>query len=92
MTSFGYSTTFATIFFSFIAQDIPVDPKRSSGRILIFTTCLTGAFLLWSYSASLISFLTIENVNFPIKSFQVRFFTKLCHLNIKLEKFKIHKF
>ena len=72
MKSSGYSTAFATVYFSFIAQDIPVDPKRIPGRILIFTTCVTGALLFWSYSASLVSFLTIENTNFPIKTYAVR--------------------
>ena len=72
MKSSGYSTAFTTVYFSFIAQDIPVDPKRIPGRILIFTTCVTGALLFWSYSASLVSFLTVENMDFPIKTYTVR--------------------
>ncbi len=61
----------STVFYSFIGLDIPVEPKQISGRILCLSICLTGAILFWSYSAGLVSFLTFEKYNFPIKSLQV---------------------
>ena len=70
----SYSTAFETVYFSFLAQDIPIYPRGIPGRVLILTTCVTGALLFWSYSASLVSFLTFEKIDFPIKSYQVRFF------------------
>ena len=72
--TYNYSTAFETVYFSVLAQDIPIYPRGIPGRVLILTTCVTGALLFWSYSASLVSFLTIEKIDFPIKSYQVRFF------------------
>jgi hypothetical protein len=61
----------ATVFYSFIGLDIPLDPNRISHRILVISTCLTGGLLFWSYSAGLVSFLTIEKFDYPVKSFAV---------------------
>jgi len=45
--------------------------KGVPSRILIFSLCVTGALLFWSYSACLTSFLAAEKLTFPITSFSV---------------------
>jgi len=67
------SNSLATVSFSSLALDIPVKPIGIPRRILIFSVCLTGALLYWSYCACLVSFLTAEKVVFPITSFSVSF-------------------
>jgi hypothetical protein len=61
----------ATVFYSFIAQDISTEPSSVSGRILVLSVCITGAVLFWSYSAGLVSFLTVEKYEYPIKTLNV---------------------
>jgi len=63
----------AIVFYSFLALDIPIKPRGVPRRILIFSVCLTGALLYWSYSACLVSFLTAEKIIFPITSLSVSF-------------------
>ena len=61
----------ATVFYSFIGLDIPINPIKTSNRILVMSICLTGGLLFWSYSAGLVSVLTIEKFDYPIKSYYV---------------------
>jgi hypothetical protein len=61
-----------TVFYSWIGKEIPVNPTRTSGRIIIFSTCITGALLIWSYNAGLVSYLTVETIIFPITNLQVK--------------------
>jgi hypothetical protein len=60
-----------TVFFSFIGLGTETDPKSLSSRILLISIYITGAILFWSYSAVLVSFLTVEKIDFPIKTFKV---------------------
>ena len=66
------SQSFATVFFSFIGKEIPINPYRISGRIIVLCTSMTGALLVWSYSACLVSFLTVDTIIFPISNVKVR--------------------
>ena len=61
----------ATAFYSLLGLGIPSKPNNDSGRILCLSICLTGAVLFWSYSAGLVSYLTVEKYDFPINSMQV---------------------
>ena len=63
--------SFTTTFFSILGLGIPSKPRNGSGRILVLSICLTGAVVFWSYSAGLVSFLTVEKYEFPIKSLKV---------------------
>ena len=65
----------AIIFYALIAMDVPLEPTKVSTRVLILSVCITGAFLFWSYSAGLVSFLTVDKFDFPIKSLHVGIFT-----------------
>ena len=51
-----------------MALEIPVDPNRVPGRTLTFTVCISGALIFWSYNAGLVSLLTVDNIQFPIKT------------------------
>ena len=62
-------TSVSTVVLSLVALEIPVDPSRVPGRILVFTVTLVyGALNFWAYNAGLVSYLTVENLVFPIKS------------------------
>ena len=43
----------------------------TSGRIFVLNACMTGAIIFWSYNAGLVSFLTVDNIQYPIQSLQV---------------------
>ena len=60
-----------TVFYSLLGLGIPSSPMQSSGRILCLSICITGAIIFWSYSAGLVSCLTVEKFDFPINSLQV---------------------
>jgi hypothetical protein len=70
-SSIGLVDSMATVFYSFIAQDIPTEPSSVSGRILVLSVCINGGVLFWSYSAGLVSFLTVEKYEYPIKTLNV---------------------
>jgi hypothetical protein len=59
------------VFSSFIGIGTNADPRSVSNRILFISIYITGALLFWSYSAVLVSFLTVEKNDFPIKSYSV---------------------
>ena len=62
-------TSVSTVVLSLVALEIPVDPSRVPGRMLVFTVTLVyGALNFWAYNAGLVSYLTVENLVFPIKS------------------------
>jgi hypothetical protein len=74
----------AIVFYSFIGQGISISASKTSQRMLIFSIYITGGVLLWSYSAVLISFLTVEKLDYPIKSYRVS-----CHKILVLEMFHL---
>ena len=53
-----------------MALEIPVQPNKIPGRILILTVCLCGSLIFEAYNAGLISFLTTETYEFPIKNLE----------------------
>ena len=53
-----------------MSLSIPVEAKRLPSRCLVFTTCLFGAFIFWTYNAGLVSHLTVDKIEWPIKSLQ----------------------
>jgi hypothetical protein len=60
-----------TVFFSFIGQGVPINPNRLTGRVLLFSVSITGAVIFWSYSAGLVSFLTVDKIDFKINTYSV---------------------
>jgi hypothetical protein len=42
-----------------------------SVRILLISTCLTGALVMWGFNAGIVSVLTVETTAFPIRNLQV---------------------
>ena len=67
-TTINFGTSIATVFLSFMALEIPVEPNRVPGRALVLTVCISGALVFWSYNAGLVSLLTVDNIQFPVKS------------------------
>ena len=62
-----------TVFFSLIGLGVPINPKGLTGRVLLLSVSITGAIIFWSYSAGLVSFLTVDKIDFPIKTYSVKF-------------------
>ncbi len=63
----------AIVYFSFLGQGSSSATARSiSDRIIIFSVFLTGGLFFWTYSAGLVSFLTVEKLEFPIETIEVR--------------------
>ena len=60
------------VFFSLIGQGVEIIPRTIYLKILLLSICVTGAIVYWSYCAGLVSTLTVENYEFPIKEFPVR--------------------
>ena len=81
-TQITFSNSTAIVYYSFLGQGIPPVPKGLSGRILIFSICLTGGLFFWSYSAGLVSFLTIEKFEFPVQTVEVSIKLFVLHLNM----------
>ena len=68
-TTIDAGTSVSTVCLSLVALEIPVDPKKVPGRILVFTvTLIFGALNFWAYNAGLVSLLTAETLVFPIRS------------------------
>ena len=53
-----------------MSLEIPIEPNRIPGRVLILTVSLCGALIFEAYNAGLISFLTTETYEFPIKNLE----------------------
>ncbi len=56
---------------TFVKKTCSLNVCEIDHRIVIISTCLTGSILIWSYSACLVSFLTIDYVHFHITSLEV---------------------
>jgi hypothetical protein len=67
----GFLDSAESVFYSLIGKEIPVNPIGITGRIIIISTCITGAILIWSYSAGLVSYLTVETIIYPVTNYQV---------------------
>ena len=61
-------TSFATVYLSLMALSIPVEGRRLPSRCLILSVSLTGALVYWAYNAGLVSLLTVEHFNLPVRS------------------------
>ena len=60
------------VYFSFLGQGVHgTAPKSISDRISNFTIFVTGALFFWTYSAGLVSFLTVEKFEFPVQTIEV---------------------
>ena len=67
--SIDIGISISTVLLSLISFGIPADPKRTPGRILIFTiTLIFGAVNFWAFNAGLLSLLMADKFVFPIKS------------------------
>ena len=67
----GVGESAATVYLALIGQAVPVAGKVLSVRILVVCTCLTGALVSWGFNAGIVSVLTIDNSDYPIKTFKV---------------------
>ena len=67
----GFVESFLVLFNSLLALGLSVEPKTKTTKILCFSICMTGALAFWSYSAALISFMTVEKSEYPIKTLEV---------------------
>ena len=68
----GLLTSVATVYLSLIGQNIPITgARRVSLRILLLSTCVCTAVVLWGFQAGIVSVLTVEVIDLPIKSLQV---------------------
>ena len=66
-STINVGTSVSTVLLSLVALEIPVDPSRVPGRILVFTVTLVyGALNFWAYNAGLVSYLTVDKLVFPI--------------------------
>ena len=55
-----------------IGQSIPIENATAlSIRALIISTCLCAAVVLWGFQAGIVSVLTVEVTDLPIKSLKV---------------------
>ena len=73
--SFDLSTSLVTVLLSLVGLSIPdQNPQRLSLRILVITTCIGSAVILWGFQAGIVSVLTAEVIDYPIKSLQVYFY------------------
>ena len=52
---------------------------RLSLKILIFSTLMTSSVIFWGFQAGIVSALTVEFVDYPIKSLKVGHFTQSGH-------------
>ena len=60
------------VYFSFLGLSLDgIAPAAISARIIIFAIYLTGGLFFWTYSAGLVSFLTVEKFEFPIQNIEV---------------------
>jgi hypothetical protein len=59
------------VFFSLIGQNTETVTRGIHTRIIFLSICVSGAIIYWSYCAGLVSLLTIEKYEYPIKSFLV---------------------
>ena len=66
----GFGSSLATAFLCFLSLEIPIEPNRIPGRVLILTISLCGSLIFEAYNAGLISFLTTETYEFPIKNLE----------------------
>jgi hypothetical protein len=67
-----FPTSTTTVLLSLIGQSIPVsNPRRLSLRILLISICVTAAVIFWGFQAGVVSVLTVEVVDYPIKTLKV---------------------
>lgn len=69
-----------------LAIGTSTQPKTISTRILCLSIFLTGALAVWSYSAALTSFLTVEKYEYPVRSLEVRYFCSYIIIGIAFGK------
>jgi hypothetical protein len=67
-----FSTSIALVLLSHIGLSLSMSPKKVSTRISVLTVCTTGMVLFWVYNSGLTSFLTVEKVDLPIKTLEVK--------------------
>ena len=62
------------VYFSILVKDIQVFPAKIPAKIFIFTLCMSGAVISYSYNAGLVSLLSVELFWYPINSIEVRIY------------------
>jgi len=72
-TTIDFNSSSATVLLALIGQSIPIVAKFLTVRILVISTCVTGALVLWGFQAGIVSVLTVDNKVFFIKTLKVIF-------------------
>ena len=66
-------TSIAIVYLALIGLSIPnVNPSKLSLKTLIIATCICTAVVLWGFQAGIVSVLTVDVVDLPIKSLKVK--------------------
>ena len=64
------TTSLAVVLTSIGALGIDNDQKKYSHKIIILYICVFGAYIYWSYSAVLVSYLTVVDNELPINNLE----------------------
>ena len=64
------STSLAVVLTSIGALGIDNDQKKYSHKAIILIICVFGAYVYWSYSAVLVSYLTVVDNELPINNLE----------------------
>jgi hypothetical protein len=68
----AFGTSITLVLLSHIGLSLSLNPKKISTRISLLTVCMSGMVLLWIYNSGLTSVLTVDKVDMPIKSLEVK--------------------
>ena len=67
-----FPASLASVLWSLIGQSIAIDnPERLSLRILVISMLITSSVIFWGFQAGIVSVLTVDFVDYPIKSLKV---------------------
>ena len=64
------STSLAVVLTSIGALGIDIDQRKYSHKAIILIICVFGAYVYWSYSAVLVSYLTVVDNELPINNLE----------------------
>ena len=67
-----FCTSIALVLLAHIGLSLSLSPKKVSTKISLLTVCMTGMMIFWVYNSGLTSVLTVDKVDVPIKSLEVR--------------------
>ena len=69
-TKIGVNASVTTVVLPLIGLDIPERPKKAPGRMLVAFILFCGSVIFWSYTAGLVSHLSVSSSKLPISSME----------------------